>query len=106
MKLTSAEVLKTVENEIEYSKEYDCKVSEPPDRIAHADKPLELWLLWMEQYLADARKQVTSGYNKPQALHHLRVVLSLGFQAAMHHGLPGRVKPPHVSGPGGPGPVA
>lgn len=90
MKLTREEVNEVVAREGKFAKRYDCGKSSPPSQLADADKPLELWLLWMEQYLHEARKAVTSGYDKKKALHKLRVVLSLGTNAAMYHGLPSR----------------
>ena len=92
-RLTKEQVWKIVCAESDYADKYDCEISLLPDRIAHDHKPLELWLLWMEQYLSDARKAVTNGYNKQEALNCLRIILSLGMNAAMRHGLPSRKKP-------------
>jgi hypothetical protein len=92
MKLTREQVYDIITAEGDYAKKFDCGVSSPPDNICDADKPLELWICWMEQYLSDARKAVTNGYCKPKALHLLRSVLSLGVNAAMYHGLPDREK--------------
>ena len=90
MKLTRDQVYQIITQEGEYAKKYDCKVSSPPDSICDAEKALELWLLWMEQYVLDARKAATNGYNREEALEHLRCALSMGINAAMYHGLPVR----------------
>jgi hypothetical protein len=90
MKLTREQVNEIVRQEGEFAKRYDCQVSYPPRHICDADKPLEQWLLWMEQYVQDARKYATSGYDYDKALDCLRSALSLGANCAMYHGLPER----------------
>lgn len=90
MKLTRQQISDIIAKEAKFAKRYDCGKSQPPYQLADKDKPLELWLLWMEQYLLEARQAITSGYDKQKALHKLRVVLSLGTNAAIYHGLPNR----------------
>jgi len=91
-KMTFEQVCKVVRHEQEFAKQFDCGVSHAPDALADKDKPLELWLLWMEQYIADARRAMTSGFNRPLALDRLRCVLSIGMNAAMYHGIPERMR--------------
>lgn len=93
MKLTREEVYNIITDEGEYAKKYDCKESTPPISTADKDKPLEVWLLWVEQYVAEARKAATSEYNREEALKNLRCALSLGVNAAIYHGLPKRKNP-------------
>ena len=83
------EVYAIIDEEAEYAKKFDRSES-IPGRIKDADKPLEVWLLWMEEYLAEARKAATSSYDKNKALDRLRCVLSLGVNAAVYLGLPRR----------------
>lgn len=90
MKLTREQVYQIITQEGEYAQKYDCKTSVPPESICDAEKPLELWLLWIGQYIADAQKAATNGYNREEALESLRCALSMGVNAAMHHGLPQR----------------
>lgn len=90
MKLTNQEVFEIVEEEQSFAKQWDIGRSKFPESVADAEKPLEVWLLWMEQYLADARKAATASYDKTRALDRLRCVLSLGLNAAVYHGLPRR----------------
>ena len=88
--MTFSEVCRAIAAEQEFAQRFDVAVSRAPEHLSDKDKPLELWLYWMEQYLADAKKALTSGFNRKLALDRLRCVLSIGFNAAMHHGLPSR----------------
>lgn len=90
MRLTREEVFGVVQGEMDYAKKWDAERSTFPDSVGDKDKPLEVWLLWMEEYLAKARAAATAGYDKTAALAHLRRVLSLGFNCATYHGLPAR----------------
>ena len=72
-----------------YAKVNSVKVAYP-DSVADKDKPVEVWLCWMQQYLDDARKAATAGYDKTKALDRLRCILNLGVNCAMYHGLPER----------------
>ncbi|MEY4722854.1 MAG: hypothetical protein RLZZ324_367 [Candidatus Parcubacteria bacterium] len=89
-RLTEEQVFDAVSSERNYAKRYDVQPSQSPDHVGDADKPIEVWLLWMEQYLTEARAAATSGYDKDMALRLLRRVLSLGVNCAMYHGLPPR----------------
>jgi hypothetical protein len=90
MKLTREEVFAVVSGEMDYAKKWDTDRSQCPDSLADKDKPVEVWLLWMEEYLAKARAAATTGYDKTQALEFLRCALSLGMNCAAYHGLPER----------------
>ena len=92
MKLSRNEVYEIIDEESEYAKKWDIERSNYPESVKDSEKPLEVWLLWMEEYLAAARKAATSSYDKSQALDELRCVLSLGINAATYHGLPRRKK--------------
>lgn len=90
MKLTREEISAILVEEAEYAKQFDCGVSEPPRRYSDADKPLDVWLLFMQCYLNEAVHAHTIEHNRDKALECLRKVLSLGTNAALHHGLPRR----------------
>jgi hypothetical protein len=92
MKLTREKVYELITEEAEYATKYDCKTSSPPRSLADKDKPLELWLLWIQQYVADACKAATNDFNREEALESLRCALSMGVNAAIYHGLPSRNK--------------
>jgi len=89
--MTREEVYAAITEEGVFAKNYDCQVSEPPRRLCDKDKPLELWLLWMKDYLDEACHAATGGFDREYALDRLRCVLSLGVNCAMSHGLPERV---------------
>ena len=97
MRLTPEEVFGIVRGEMDYAKKYDERRSSFPDSVGDKDKPVEVWLLWMEEYLAKARAAATAGYDKTEALAQLRRVLSLGFNCASYHGLPARETPPDTA---------
>lgn len=88
--LTNAEILRIVETEQTFAKQFDCGISKPPSQIADKDKPLEQWLIFMQRYLNRAIDKATIEFKPDEALEDLRIVLSLGFNAARHHGLPER----------------
>lgn len=89
MRLTREKVYDIITREAEYAKKYDIPKSSA-GRIKDSDKNLETWLLWMEQYIAEARKEATIGYDKYKASGYLRQALSIGVNAAMYLGLPER----------------
>ncbi len=90
MKLMREEVFTVIEGEMDYAKKWDIGRSQYPDSLADAEKPVEVWLLWMEEYLSKARSAATAGYDKNKALDFLRQALSLGINCATYHGLPPR----------------
>lgn len=92
-KLSANDVFLIVKDEMEYAKKWDIGRSVFPESHADKDKNLETWLLWMQRYLNKACDEATGNYDKTKALDRLRCVLSLGFNAAMYHGLPEREHP-------------
>ena len=88
--LTNAEILRIVETEQVFAKQFDPGISNPPSKLADKDKPLEQWLVFMQRYLNRAIDNTTVNFQPDKALEDLRIVLSLGFNAARHHGLPER----------------
>lgn len=88
--LSNQEVLKAVESEQKFASQFDPGISSPPSKLADKDKPLEQWIALMEGYLHEAKLDATVRFKPDQALEKLRIVLSLGFNAARHHGLPER----------------
>ena len=94
MRLTREEVFALIGGEMDYARKYDEKRSRFPDSLGDKDKPVEVWLLWMEEYLAKARAAATADYDKTAALAHLRSALSLGVNCAVYHGMPPRQPKP------------
>lgn len=90
MRMTREEVFAIIGGEMDYARKYDEERSRFPDSVGDKDKPVEVWLLWMEEYLAKARAAATADYDKTAALGYLRSALSLGVNCALYHGLPPR----------------
>lgn len=90
MRTTREEVFAIIGGEMDYAKKYDEERSRFPDSVSDKDKPVEVWLLWMEEYLAKARAAATADYDKTAALAYLRSALALGVNCATYHGLPPR----------------
>jgi hypothetical protein len=89
-KLTRQEVRAIVDEEAVFSEKWDRE--RPEGSIADADKPVEVWLGWMQVYLQEAMKATVLGYDKTAALNNLRCVLNLGEACAQYHGLPRRAE--------------
>ncbi len=87
-KLTRQEIRTIVDEEARFAEKWDNE--RPAGSLADADKPIEVWLAWMEVYLRKAMDATVIGYDKIAALHNLRCVLNLGETCAQHHGLPRR----------------
>jgi|GEM_PF-3760362 len=98
MRMTREEAFAVIGGEMDYAKKYDEERSRFPDSVGDKDKPVEVWLLWMEEYLAKARAAATADYDKTAALGYLRSALSLGVNCAMYHGLPPRETAPARQG--------
>jgi len=54
------------------------------------DKPVETWVLWMEEYMSQARKRATAQFDKTAALQNIRKVCALGVACMEYHGAPER----------------
>ncbi len=89
-KLTRQEVREIVDEEARFSEKWDRE--RPPESLADADKPVEVWLGWMLVYLQEAMKATVLGYDKTATLNNLRCVLNLGEMCAQYHGLPRRTE--------------
>lgn len=89
-RLTREEVRTIVDGEAAFSEKWDRE--RPEGSIADADKPIEVWLAWMQVYLQEALRATVIGYDKTAALNNLRCVLNLGEACAQHHGLPRRTE--------------
>ena len=74
-----------VVGELEYAKKWDA--NRPPWELEDKDKPMEAWVLWMEEYLSRARAANTEGH-WVSALHELRKMIGLGVSCARYHGIP------------------
>ena len=81
-------VAQRVKQEFDHAKYWDDQ--RPPGSQKDKDKSVETWLLWMEEYLGQARRAATLTIDKGEALKNLRRVLNLGFNCAMYHDMPGR----------------
>lgn len=88
--LSNKEVLTIVEGEQKFASQFDPGISNPPSKLADKDKSLEQWLVFMQRYLNRAIDNATVNFQPDKALEDLRIVLSLGFNAAKYHGLPER----------------
>ena len=87
MRRTISEIIACVEAEIRYARQWDKQRSEFPDSLRDADKPVEAWICWMEEYLLAMRREATLSINKEKALENLRKLLGLGINCAIYHGI-------------------
>lgn len=87
-------VIEIVKAEFEYSQSWDKvrKANGEPEHKMDQNKSVETWILWMEQYLANARLETTKSADKTAALHEIRQVASLAILCLVHQGCPERVK--------------
>lgn len=82
--MTREDVYKLIDGERAYQNHWDDKrKAEADDKIVGGaqqldkDKPVEAWILWMENYLLDARTAATKSLNKADALEAIRKVAAL-----------------------------
>lgn len=54
------------------------------------DKPVETWILWMEEYMHEARTRATAQFDKTSALSNIRKVAALAVACMEYHGAPER----------------
>lgn len=91
MKLTRDEVYGLIDQERAYQNKWD--ELEDPNRQKDADKSVETWILWMEEYLAKAREASLHPVDKSEALGNIRKVLGLGVACLEYKGGPPRDEP-------------
>lgn len=92
MQTSIDQVIETVKSEFEYSQRWD-KAREAkgePEHKMDRNKPVESWILWMEQYLANARLEATKSTDKTAALHEVRKVANLALACLAYQGCPKR----------------
>ncbi len=95
--MTREEVYKLIDTEREYQKHWDDKrKNEADDKIVGGaqqldkDKPVEAWILWIENYLLDARTAATKSLNKVHALEAIRKVAALAVACMEYNNTPPR----------------
>lgn len=81
--MTREEVYKLLDGERAYQNFWDEKRKTETDvkggaQLLDKDKPVEAWILWMENYLLEARTAATKSLNKEEALEFIRKVTALG----------------------------
>ncbi len=94
MNTSTEQVIETLKAEFEYSQRWD-KIRESrcaPDHQMDRNKPVESWILWMEQYLANARLEATRSTDKTAALHEVRKAAALALACLTYCGCPPRDK--------------
>lgn len=77
-----------IDGEIEYAQHWD--KMRPESSQKDADKPIEAWLLWMEEYLSRARKAATTSVDKTEALENIRKLAGLAVNCMTYHPTPAR----------------
>ena len=88
--LTREEVRAVVDTEARFAQKWDH--DRPLGSMADADKPIEVWLGWMQVYIQESMRALVLGGGEAIALNNLRCVLNLGETCAQYHGLPKRVE--------------
>jgi len=85
-------VIELLKSEFEYSQRWDKKreANGEPEHKMDRNKPVESWILWMEQYLANARLEATKSTDKTAALHEVRKVANLALACLTYIGCPPR----------------
>lgn len=82
-KFLTPEVVSALESEDAYCQSR-WKAGTPNGR-PYDDRSLDEWILYMEDYLQEARHQSTRG-DEPAALHTLRKVVNMGVTCMARHG--------------------
>ena len=77
-----------IDQERAYQQKWD--EIEDPARQKDKDKSVETWILWMEEYLALARKASLKPVDKSEALSNIRKVVGLGVACLEYKGGPAR----------------
>jgi hypothetical protein len=92
MKTPIHEVIKEIETEFEYSQRWDKRRREKnePEINMDENKPIESWILWMEEYLHRARHEAAISTDKTAALHEVRKVANLAVACLAYRGCPVR----------------
>jgi hypothetical protein len=87
-------VIKELEAEFEYSKRWDIRRRENNESEINMDvnKPIESWILWMEEYLHRARHEASLSTDKTASLHEIRKVANLAIACLAYRGCPPRDK--------------
>jgi hypothetical protein len=91
---TREQVYKAIDSEREYQNYWDNKRLNGNDNETQMDKdkPVECWVLWMEEYIKKAREEATGDCTKERALHQIRKVAALGVACMESLGAPEREK--------------
>ena len=76
------DVYRLINGERDYQNHWDEKRKTEAEVLGGAqqldkDKPVEAWILWMENYLLEARTAATKSLNKAHALEAIRKVAAL-----------------------------
>lgn len=81
-----------IEDEAEYARQWDKKreAGEGAGTQFDAEKSVETWILFMEYYLAEARKAAVGSFDKTEALKNIRKVAGLAMTCMIHNETPPR----------------
>ncbi len=85
-------VVEIIKKEFEYAQRWDKQreARGEPEHKMDRNKPVESWILWMEEYLAKARTEATKSTDKTAALHEVRKVANLALACLAYQGCPER----------------
>jgi hypothetical protein len=93
MQTTIEKVIEEVKAEFEYSQRWDKAriANNEPEHKMDKNKPVESWILWMDEYLCRARSEATKSTDKLLALHEIRKVANLALACLTYQGCPLRL---------------
>jgi len=85
---TRQEVYDIISSERDYQVKWDRDRTADPtiNSYMDKDKPVETWLLWMEEYLSQARSYATSSFDKGSSMDQVRKVAALAVACMEYHG--------------------
>lgn len=86
---TREEVFEAIDSERVYQEKWDNERENNTKLYSYNDhdKPVETWILWMEEYLNRARQSATSSFDKSTALENVCKVAALATACMEYHGV-------------------
>ena len=90
---TREEVYEAISSERDYQNKWDETREAHPELGSYMDrdKPVETWILWMEEYLSEARTGATNSIDKSGSLENIRKVAALAVACMEYHGVSKRM---------------
>ncbi len=87
--LTRKEVFEAIDSERIYQEKWDKEREENPNLGSYndRDKPVETWILWMEEYINKARHSATANFDKSTALENVCKIAALATACMEYHGV-------------------